>query len=99
MHTQVPKDREELFAYPVDWVVIERCNIIKSKMRPWITKKIKEYLGEEEQTLINFITNKLGQHAGPLEFLSELKLVLEDEADVFVQKMWRILIFYALQNA
>lgn len=59
------QDREELFAFPINWQIVESHNIIQSKMRPWIVKKIIEYLGEEEKTLTEFILTKLGQRAPP----------------------------------
>lgn len=59
------QDREELFAYEINWQVVETQNIIQAKMRPWIVKKIIEYLGEEEKTLTEFILTKLGQRALP----------------------------------
>ncbi len=59
------QDREELFAFEINWQTVETHNIIQSKMRPWIVKKIIEYLGEEEKTLTEFILTKLGQRAPP----------------------------------
>lgn len=59
------QDREELFAFPINWQIVESHGIIQSKMRPWIVKKIIEYLGEEEKTLTEFILTKLGQRAPP----------------------------------
>lgn len=58
-------------------------------MKPWVTKKIVEYLGEEEPTLIDFVVNKMGDHMAPQEILGQLTFVLEDEAEVFVIKLWR----------
>ncbi|CAN0286341.1 unnamed protein product, partial [Discosporangium mesarthrocarpum] len=49
----------ELFAYPINWQVVESCDIIRSKMRPWVVKKMVDYLGEEEKTLTEFIVTKL----------------------------------------
>lgn len=61
----IGQDREELFAYLINWQVVETQGIIQAKMRPWIVKKIIEYLGEEEKTLTEFILTKLGQRASP----------------------------------
>ncbi|CAN0023001.1 unnamed protein product, partial [Choristocarpus tenellus] len=94
----IPKDREELFAYPINWQVVEGHDIIKGKMRPWIVKKMVEYLGEEEKTLTEFIVTKLSQRAPPQAILNELKLVLEEDASVFMVKMWRMLVFCALRS-
>lgn len=92
--SRIPKDKDELFKFPVDWTIVERHDLIQGKLRPWVVKKIKEYLGEEEKTLIDFITHQLARHCKPKDLLNELRLVLEEDADLFVQKLWRILIYH-----
>lgn len=62
-------------------------------MKPWVTKKIMEYLGEEEKTLIDFIMGKIAAHTPPNEILQQLTLVLDEEAEIFVVKMWRMLVY------
>lgn len=49
--------REELFAYPIDWEVLDRHDIVRGPMQQWVTKKIAEYLGgvEEDDSLTEFI--------------------------------------------
>ncbi|CAM9335322.1 unnamed protein product, partial [Heterosigma akashiwo] len=86
-----------LFAYPVAWAVVDEHDIIKSKLKAWIVKKIVEFLGEEEETLIDFICSKLISHADPESILEELKLVLDDDAEIFMVKLWRMLIFHVLK--
>ena len=66
-------------------------------MRPWVTKKMTEYLGEEEDTLTDFILSKLKARAPPQDLLTELKVVLDEDADVFVMKLWRMFIFSGLK--
>jgi hypothetical protein len=97
MVEQIPRDKEQLWTHPIDWAVVDKNDIVDGKIRAWVVKKIKEYLGEEEQTLINFITTKLKHHCSPKELLKELSVVLEDETEVFVQKLWRILIYYCIE--
>lgn len=58
-------------------------------MRPWVTKKIVEYLGEEEKTLIDFILNKITAKTPPTEMLKQIGLVLDEEGEMFVIRMWR----------
>lgn len=65
-------------------------------MKPWVTKKIVEYLGEEEPTLIDFVVSKMAGRMSPEEILSQLAFVLEDEAEVFVIKLWRFVTFQFL---
>jgi len=62
-------------------------------MRPWVTRKIVEYLGEEEASLIDFIISKIIEHVPPKDIQEQLALVLEEEAEVFTVRLWRMLIF------
>lgn len=65
-------------------------------MRPWVTKKIVEYLGEEEIALIDYICEKLEEGANPENMEEQLRLVLEEEALDFMIRMWRMLIYNVL---
>ena len=38
-------NREELFTYSIDWAAVDANDIVQTVMRPWIVKKIIEYLG------------------------------------------------------
>ncbi|KAF3600147.1 hypothetical protein F2Q69_00036672 [Brassica cretica] len=62
-------------------------------MRPWISKKIMEFLGEEEATLVDFIVLNTQQHVQAAQMLELLQSILDEEAEMFVLKMWRMLIF------
>ncbi len=90
--------RDELYAYKINWSVLHRHNVIASTMHGWIVKKIVEYLGEEEESLTSFIVGKLNTGCRPQELLDELCMVLDEDAEQFVQKLWRMLIYYALKN-
>jgi len=85
----IPTGKDELFVFAMDWETVDVAGIINKRMKPWVTKKIVEYLGEEEPTLIDFVVNKMAGHMAPQEILSQLTFVLEDEAEVFVIKLWR----------
>jgi RNA-binding protein 25 len=88
------KDKDAIFRYQMDWAAIDRHQVVERKMRAWVVKKIKEYLGEEETTLIKFIMHHLAAHCKPEDLLTELRLVLEDDADIFVEKLWKVLIYH-----
>ena len=62
-------------------------------------KKMREYLGEEEQTLTDFILTKLHKRCAPSELLTELSAVLDEDALPFVVKLWRMLIYSTLTAA
>lgn len=66
---------------------------LHEKMRPWISKKITEFLGEEEKTLVDYIVSSTQEHVKASHMLELLQAILDDEAEMFVLKMWRMLIF------
>lgn len=49
---------------------------METKLRPFVTKKIVELVGEEEQELINFILDFVGQKRPPTELVQELEVVM-----------------------
>lgn len=56
-------------------------------LRTWIAAAIVEYLGEEEATLIDFIVRHVVERKAPDHLLPELKEVLEEDADGFLDKL------------
>jgi len=88
----IPTDRDELFAYNVDWEQLDE-NLMEKRIKPWINKKIIEYIGEEEATLNDFICSKIQQRTNPEKLLEEVKVILDDEAELFVKKMWRLIVY------
>eukprot|EP00252_Welwitschia_mirabilis_P023953 TRINITY_DN691_c0_g1_i1.p1 TRINITY_DN691_c0_g1~~TRINITY_DN691_c0_g1_i1.p1 ORF type:complete len:855 (+),score=279.07 TRINITY_DN691_c0_g1_i1:214-2778(+) len=88
----IPKTREALFAYSINWDVYDKHNL-HERMRPWISKKITEFLGEEEKSLVDFVVNKTRKHVTAAHMLEILESILDEEAEMFVLKMWRMLIF------
>ena len=74
--------------------------VLESSLRGWVDRKVAEYLGEAEASLTEFILSKLrqGSLCQPVELLSELEAVLDTDAESFMLKLWRMLIFLALKE-
>jgi RNA-binding protein 25 len=89
---KIPTGKEELFAYYLDWDMVDQT-LMDRRIKPWINKKIVEYIGEEEPTLTDFICQKVMAHSTPQMILNDVAMVLDEEAEVFVVKMWRLLIY------
>jgi len=98
---QIPTSKREVFAFPIDWENVRVHNIIETKLKPWVRKKVIEYLGAEEITMIEFILNKVESASkggdGPDHILTELESFIDEEAEQFVLKMWRMIIFENLR--
>ncbi|CAH8841455.1 unnamed protein product [Trichobilharzia szidati] len=88
----IPTHKRELFAYPIDWDMVD-AEFVNSRIKPWVDKKIVSYIGEAEATLSNFICDQLLHHNPPERILADIAMVLDEEAEVFVVKMWRLLIY------
>jgi len=89
---KIPTDKEALFDYSIDWSVVDQ-SLMDNRIQPWITKKIVDYIGEEEPTLVEFICSKIMTKSSPVKIHDDIQMVLDEEAEVFVMKMWRLLIY------
>ena len=49
--------------------------LMDRRIRPWVNKKIVEYIGDEEPTLSNFICEKVMAHSTPSAILSDIAMV------------------------
>uniref|UniRef100_A0A3Q2XHB8 RNA binding motif protein 25b n=1 Tax=Hippocampus comes TaxID=109280 RepID=A0A3Q2XHB8_HIPCM len=89
---KIPTAKPDLFSYPLDWSMVDTA-LMERHVRPWINKKIIEYIGEEEPTLVDFVCSKVMAHGTPQGILDDVAMVLICKAEVFIVKMWRLLIY------
>jgi hypothetical protein len=57
-------------------------------IRQFLANQVKESMGEEEATLIDFLYTHILQGKATSELLQELQVVLEEEADGFLKAVW-----------
>mmetsp|Transcript_2724 Transcript_2724/g.7468 ORF Transcript_2724/g.7468 Transcript_2724/m.7468 type:complete len:409 (-) Transcript_2724:206-1432(-) len=57
-------------------------------LRRFLANQVKESMGEEEATLIDFLHGHILQGKATSELLQELRVVLEEEADGFLKAVW-----------
>lgn len=89
---EIPNDVEGLWAWDVQWNHLDEVTI-EEKLRPFIEKKIVEFLGVQEQLLVDMMEECLRKKSKPADIVEELGEAL-DEAEDLVKKVWRMVIFY-----
>ena len=52
---RIPTDPAQLYAFSLNWNLLEANGVIQSKVRPWLAQKTAQYMGEADEDLINFI--------------------------------------------
>lgn len=70
---KIPVAKADLFNYKLQPEDIDE--VLKEKIRPWINKKIIEYIGEPEPTLVDFICSKLSVGSTPQGILDDVQMV------------------------
>lgn len=90
---EIPNEKEGLWEWDVKWDYLDE-SVIREKLRPFVEKKLVEYLGVQEQLLIEVVEEHLRKHGKPEELVEELAEALDDEASALVKKLWRMVIFF-----
>ncbi|KOS20474.1 U1 snRNP-associated protein [Escovopsis weberi] len=89
---EIPSEREGLWAWDVKWEFMDDA-AVKDKLRPFVERKIVEYLGVREEMLVEAVEDHLRKHGAPGALVEELEGALDDEAEDLVKKLWRMVIF------
>ncbi|KAI1367642.1 hypothetical protein F5Y08DRAFT_297891 [Xylaria arbuscula] len=90
---EIPNEKDGLWGWDVKWDYLDE-SVIREKLRPFVEKKLVEYLGVQEQLLIEVVEEHLRKHGQPGELVEELAEALDDEAEALVKKLWRMVIFF-----
>ncbi|GAP82719.2 putative RNA-binding protein rbm25 [Rosellinia necatrix] len=90
---EIPNEKDGLWGWDVKWDYLDE-GVIREKLRPFVEKKLVEYLGVQEQLLIEVVEEHLRKHGKPEELVVELAEALDDEAEALVKKLWRMVIFF-----
>ncbi|TQV92839.1 rbm25 protein [Cordyceps javanica] len=90
---EIPSDRDGLWRWSVRWEYMDD-GLIADKLRPFVEKKIVEYLGVQEEMLVEAVEEHLRRHGTAPALVEELEGALDDEAEDLVKKLWRMVIFF-----
>uniref|UniRef100_A0AC34RN39 RNA-binding protein 25 n=1 Tax=Panagrolaimus sp. JU765 TaxID=591449 RepID=A0AC34RN39_9BILA len=88
----IPKTKDAIFAFPLHWDLLD-SSLIESRIKPWVAKKVVQFIGEDEPSLVTFICDCIRNKTDPKKLTLDLSMVFDEEADSFVTKMWRLMIY------
>ncbi|KAH6666208.1 hypothetical protein B0J14DRAFT_491122 [Halenospora varia] len=90
---EIPNDKDGLWGWEVKWEFVDEA--IVDKLRPFVEKKIVEYLGVQEQLLVEVVEEHVRNRGKPQDLVEQLEGALDEEAEALVKKLWRMLIFFS----
>ncbi|BDD58114.1 hypothetical protein MAP00_003420 [Monascus purpureus] len=91
---EIPADKEGLWNWEVKWEFVDE-SVISDQLKPFVEKKFLEYLGVQEQMLVDVVEEHIRKHGHPQELAEQLGEALDEEAEVLVRKLWRMIIFFS----
>ena len=89
-----PAKRAKLAAPPMDptasFPALPSTPAVQEPLRAFLASQIKQYMGEEEATLMDFLYKQVTRSPATTvaKLLEELQPVLEEDAPVFAQELW-----------
>lgn len=91
---QIPRSMQTLATTPINWDAYDAAQPkMGAKVGKWVSGQIEKLLGQQEETLLNFVQGELNKHSAPNAMLSELSPILDMEAEEFVLKLYQIVVF------
>lgn len=88
---ELPKDDAAVLAWSVKWDKLD-SGTVDEKLKPFARSKIVDYLGMEEEDLLQFIIAHVREHKPPGDLIKELEMTLDEDAAPFVTELWRLII-------
>lgn len=71
---EIPSDKEGLWKWDVKWEFVDE-SVLGEQLKPFVEKKIMEYLGVQEQMLVDVVEEHVRNHGHPQELVEQLEEV------------------------
>ena len=68
----IPSDKEGLWRWPVKWEFVDET-VLGEQLKPFVEKKIVEYLGVQEQMLVEVVEDHVRKRGKPQELVEQLE--------------------------
>lgn len=85
---KLPKQPADILSTPLNWGGLLKHEVIERVARPWVGKKIKEYMGVEDQGVVQMIIKVLNGRPHVEQLRDKLKTLLDEKTEEFVVKLW-----------
>jgi hypothetical protein len=69
---EIPSDKEGLWSWNVKWEFVDDAVIVE-KLTPFVEKKIVEYLGVQEQLLVEVVEEHVRTRGKPQDLVEQLE--------------------------
>ncbi|KAI8607460.1 hypothetical protein BC830DRAFT_1175295 [Chytriomyces sp. MP71] len=97
---QLPTEWEAICVWDVKWDFLEGGgDVLQGKLKEFVGKKVVETLKEENADIVDFVMKSVGRRKGAQYLLDELSGPLEEDAEIFVKKLWRMVMFESESRA
>lgn len=73
----IPTDKEGLWKWEIKWDFVDEA-VVSDQIKPFVEKKIVEYLGVQEQMLVDVVEEHVRQRGSPQELVEQLEEVSFD---------------------
>lgn len=71
---EIPTDKDGLWKWEIKWEFVDEA-VISDQIKPFVEKKIVEYLGVQEQMLVDVVEEHVRKHGSPQELVEQLEMV------------------------
>lgn len=68
---EIPTDKEGLWKWEIKWDFVDDA-VVSDQIRPFVEKKIVEYLGVQEQMLVDMVEEHLRHRGSPQELVKQM---------------------------
>ena len=70
--SDIPSDKDGLWKWPVKWEFVDET-VLGEQLKPFVEKKIVEYLGVQEQMLVEVVEDHIRKRGAPQELVEQLE--------------------------
>jgi hypothetical protein len=86
---EMPTSTEAIFTYPIRWASLTP-QIINNQLKSFIERKVVQYLGVQEELLVDTLLEGVKDRRNPRELVKELEPALEEDAESLVTIVWKL---------